>query len=131
MTGHTDQRWLKQGGRCRRSVSPEALTLPSSITLDGEELLEVLFVMGVAPDAGSAKARNAVRLNPTRALLRQNTKSAARFLHHCRPSATPRPLTGGRGLPRGLGRPARTRQRSVGRTLRKKERGPSWLFQKT
>lgn len=28
-------------------------TLPSSITLEGEELLELLFIMGAAPDSGS------------------------------------------------------------------------------
>lgn len=38
-------------------MSPEALTLPSSVALDGEELLELLFVMGAAPDAGSAEGQ--------------------------------------------------------------------------
>lgn len=38
-------------------MSPEALTLPSSVALDGEELLELLLVMGAAPDAGSAEGQ--------------------------------------------------------------------------
>lgn len=34
-------------------------TLPSSITLEGEELLELLFTVGTAPDSGSVESQRA------------------------------------------------------------------------
>lgn len=58
-------------------------TLPSSVTLEGEELLELLFIMGA--DSGSAEGqRTDVALFWCVHSLGKNTKCFAHLLHNLR-----------------------------------------------
>lgn len=60
-------------------------TLPSSITLEGEELLELLFIMGAAPDSGSVGGqRTDLDLFWLVYSLKKNTKSSTHLLHNLR-----------------------------------------------
>lgn len=60
-------------------------TLPSSITLEGEELLELLFTVGAAPDSGSVGSQRAdLGLFWLVYALWRTTKASAHFLHNLR-----------------------------------------------
>lgn len=111
------QRQLKRKLKVSGMPTFQVLTLPSSIPLVGEEPLELLFNTGVEPDPGSGQGKEPIQ---SCALWEGAFTNPAHFLHKVRACGHSGALTRGRGFPRHLRWPPRTRERPIHWSLKNK-----------